>query len=84
MAFRDLWEITKTLVTLTEDIKKSREEIKTLSTQVNTLATQLMKINIKFEAFSEQEFKNFTEQEMLKERYSPRLKRMNEKSLCKR
>lgn len=66
MGIGKLFEITKTIITLSEDLKKSREEIKTLSAQLNNLATQFQEVKIKFEIFSEKEFKNFTEQETLK------------------
>ena len=66
MGLGDIWKLTKTLVTLADDLKKSREEIKTLSTQVNTLASALLELKIRFENFSEKEFKNFAEQETLK------------------
>jgi hypothetical protein len=66
MGIGKLFEITKTIITLSEDLKKSREEIKTLSAQLNNLAAQFQEVKIKFEIFTEKEFKNFTEQETLK------------------
>jgi|SRR5215216_249026 len=66
MGIEKFFEFTKTIITLSDDLKKSREEIKTLSAQLNNLATLFQEVKIKFETFSEKEFKNFTEQETLK------------------
>jgi hypothetical protein len=66
MAFKDWLSLTKTILNLTDDLKKSREEIKTLSSQVNALIHELLELKTNFKNFSEKEFSAFTEQEILR------------------
>lgn len=66
MGFGKFFEFTKTIINLSEDLKKSREEVKTLSARLNNLAIQFQEVQLKFGNLSEKEFKHFTEQETLK------------------
>ncbi len=66
MALKDWLELTRTVLNLTDDLKKSREEIKNLSSQVHELTAKLLVLQTKFDYFTEKEFQDFAEKEALK------------------